>query len=334
MSSISAPVTLAETAAAIKIQAHYRGHLCREKLAAPTEKAETSGYLIRDLHNEIQSSTTPLGKRVGLVVALFFFVIPILLFDGFMAILHTMIRLLAPSFQKLLCRLGESKATFNSGQKLVQKLGASKKVRRAIVTTVGAVIDNKTIQSKIKTALLNIACSEATKSALTNLIKDPAVAESLKNLVVGIGNSDEVRTLLQSKITEISQTPVIHFDAAVTLHSILSRMGGGLLKTLMLTAPVPSEDIKNILVNRINRRIAEKMEELVADDPNKSSDLLCKKLKAFLCHIMNNPKHKGTLKALESVINETPLPQQIKPSLLPFLIETIQTVCGPYIRLV
>jgi hypothetical protein len=217
--------------------------------------------LIIRMHEVIQSPRESLGKKVGYVVILFFFVVFILLRDALVAFFASMgkdiVKMIVSDTQvtdtikeKLLTILNDPQVTDTLKEKLKAILN-DPQVTDTLKEKLLAILNDAEVTATLKEKLFEIVSdpvlTEKLKETLISLIEDRGVRKTLLDLLTSTCNSQELFNTLVQRCNAILSDPLISYNTQTFLYNVLKSVGK--VSTLIINIPAPNERVKSLLVN-------------------------------------------------------------------------------------
>ena len=194
-------------------------------------------YWILEIHQDVQSQDTPIGRKIGLIIAAFLFIIPILIRDGLVAFVKDFARAalinqdLIDKLQEIVRRMVlnviNDETVRSNLQNQISAMAGSDESRQAVnqlisnamteelvgkvqeiaLRTAGTVINNQAVTSDLKRQILAMVTSDEAKRAINQVISDALMAEQTRTSVNDLISSPATAESFRELITGVIEGP-------------------------------------------------------------------------------------------------------------------------------
>ncbi len=221
----------------------------------PTLPVIRSSYWIQEIHIDVQSTTVATGRKVGLVIAAFLFIIPILIRDALVALVKDFARAAVINDDSITqlktLAITVARGVFND-ETLISEL------KREVLTMAGSPETKGTINQLIADTLQ----AEETKVLFQNLARDPEIAQNIKVLIKNVIEGPDLIALVKEQISSLLSNEKLKYKIAVTIYDVAKNSLSGLAKIAIKT-PIPHESLHADIFIKIMIDIEEKFKNFL-----------------------------------------------------------------------
>ncbi len=208
-------------------------------------------YWILEIHQDVQSKDTPIGRKIGLIIAAFLFIIPILIRDGLVAFVKDFARAalinqdLIDKLQEIVRRMVlnviNDETVRSNLQNQISAMAGSDESRQAVnqlisnamteelvgkvqeiaLRTAGTVINNEAVTSDLKRQIIAIVTSDEAKRAINQVISDALMAEQTRTAVNDLISSPATAESFRELINGVIEGPKLLELAKQKLSSLI-----------------------------------------------------------------------------------------------------------------